>query len=1053
MAQYRKFCEATGRKMPINDRWEWQDNYPIVNIMWSDANAYAEWAGVALPTEAQWEYAARGGDDRQYPWGNDWPPPAKSGNFSSEAYKINENSLNVYYYNDGYKFTSPVGTFTPNPYGLYDLAGNAAEYSLNYYNDEFIKEDYDNIHECLDIYRDHVVRGGNWSSISPTQLGVISRVRNGGYGFRCVSTSPISNTLIEIISNPTGATVKINGEECGVTPLISSITDVSKESKIAKVEVVMNEYQADSFVVSMKPADRQMLYFALKRKPIKKIINKQDGAEMVFVPDGDFLMGTSEEELARLLLTHSNNMIFGNYKRDYFVDNMPQHRVKLDSYYMYKYEVTVSQYRNFCKATNRKMPKDSPPWGWIDNHPIVGVYWEDAKAYADWAGVALPTEAQWEKAARGEDGQIYPWGNYWEKEKAKYSKWLNDKGQNTVPVGSYPAGVSPYGCMDMIGNASEWCADCYDPNYYKVSPYNNPTGAVFGSKIFRGGSWRSKTPSFMRAATRRLGNSGFEVGFRCAVLKDAADFNVIDATLLPEEIPVENIAQPLPSSKINEKDGATMLLIPAGDFIMGTSEKDVNNKIVNYPYLRRDEIINETPQHKVYLDSYYIYKTEVTVAQFRKFCEATNRKMPAPPPLGWHDNNPIGVVYWEDAKAYARWAGVALPTEAQWEKAARGVDAREYIWDEWDIDKAKWWNKNDHNPRIIFPVGSFPKGASIYGCLDMAGNVDEICADWYDANYYKFSPEKNPTGPVSGTWPVMRGDQSMRVAKRGYFSPTISSYFSGFRCAAPALSIPSDIKTEKIPKELNLNKLPITKINVKDGANMILIPDGKFVMGDSESDNPSLAKLLKLYCKNSNSFISSSSPRRNVELDAFYMYKTEVTVGQYKKFCRETGRDDLPIKAFGHQVDSHPITTVSWDDARAYADWVGGVLPTEAQWEKAARGTDGRIFPWGNEWDVKNDTINIRPVGSIKTDISPYGCMDMAGNAKEWCMDWYDIDYYKTRPLVNPRGPDIGITRVVRGVMYTSIKPSFSIGLSIKRDGLDPTMRCGFRCAVLIPGQ
>jgi len=167
------------------------------------------------------------------------------------------------------------------------------------------------------------------------------------------------------------------------------------------------------------------------------------------------------------------------------------------------------------------------------------------------------------------------------------------------------------------------------------------------------------------------------------------------------------------SVKVNAKDGATMVWVSAGEFTMGND---------------KNESFWQRPQHKVYLDGYWIYKNDVTVAQYRKFCQATKSTMPQQLAKS-NDNYPVVNVTWKAAKAYAQWAGGALPTEAQWEKAARGTDERNFPWG---------------GKGIVEHVGSYPSGASPYGCMDMAGNVMQYCADLFDANYYKFSPSHNP---------------------------------------------------------------------------------------------------------------------------------------------------------------------------------------------------------------------------------------------------------------------------------------------------------------------
>lgn len=254
-------------------------------------------------------------------------------------------------------------------------------------------------------------------------------------------------------------------------------------------------------------------------------------------------------------------------------------------------------------------------------------------------------------------------------------------------------------------------------------------------------------------------------------------------------------------TKINPKDGAEMILIPAGNFLMGTSDKELAVLQEKYPDCSPDNFVNQSPQHKVYLDAYYIYKTEVTVAKYRRFCKATKRKMPDKPDdlWQWHDNHPIVELSWYDANAYAKWAGVALPTEAQWEKAARGVDGRIYPWgNDWDETKcANFSNSGKGNTtRGTHPVGSFPTDASPYGVLDMSGNVDEWCADWYGTHYYKSSPVKNPTGPKTGEARVSRGGSwrdgeydyyfANSISFRNYNFPRAYDYcFYGLRCVSP----------------------------------------------------------------------------------------------------------------------------------------------------------------------------------------------------------------------------------------------------------------------------
>ena len=232
------------------------------------------------------------------------------------------------------------------------------------------------------------------------------------------------------------------------------------------------------------------------------------------------------------------------------------------------------------------------------------------------------------------------------------------------------------------------------------------------------------------------------------------------------------------------------------------------------------------------------------------------------------------------------------------------------------------------------------------------------------------------------------------------------------------------------------------RTNSVDGAVYVPIPAGEFLMGSPEGVG-----------------YSDEHPQHTVYLDAFWIMQTEVTNAQYAK-CVADGACSAPDNSrwqdpiYAH----HPVTDVDWHQANAYARWAGGRLPTEAEWEKAARGIDGRTYPWGNEPPVQSlanccDFVNhITPVGSYRTGVSPYGVLDMAGNVWEWTADWYDSGYYSQSPAQNPTGPTSGDSRVVRGGAYDWDADVVRVA---NRDGSDPDYRGGhggFRVVASSPG-
>lgn len=221
---------------------------------------------------------------------------------------------------------------------------------------------------------------------------------------------------------------------------------------------------------------------------------------------------------------------------------------------------------------------------------------------------------------------------------------------------------------------------------------------------------------------------------------------------------------------------AGMIEIPAGWFVMG----------------QNDGPPSAQPEHRVYLDTFAIDRTEVTRADFANYIAALNR-----PTTQWdarelrqRPNEPVTGVIWAEADAYCRWAGLRLPTEAEWEKAARGTQALRYPWgNEWDPARS---NTAESELGAVQPVGSYPRGASPYEVLDMAGNAAEWVADRFDPNYYAISPELNPTGPTQILDHGLRGGSYASPADQAttFFRDSSHSVKpnprTGFRCAVSA---------------------------------------------------------------------------------------------------------------------------------------------------------------------------------------------------------------------------------------------------------------------------
>jgi formylglycine-generating enzyme required for sulfatase activity len=614
-------------------------------------------------------------------------------------------------------------------------------------------------------------------------------------------------------------------------------------------------------------------------------------------------------------------------------------------------------------------------------------------------------------------------------------------------------------------------------------------------------------------------------------------------------------------SKIMGKDGVPMVLVPAGEFTMGAQDDD------------KEAQADERPAHPVYLDAFYIDQYEVTTSRYSKFSQETKRDSPqywSETVPNTHGKKPVVGVTWMDGNAYCSWVGKRLPTEAEWEKAARGTDNRIYPWGSKKPNGAKANFKRGTDFKgyfILTDVGSFEGGKSPYGAYDMAGNVWEWVSDWYGENLYnnrdnlKGELLRNPKGPAMGQFRVLRGGswaneaRNLRTTNRSKDNPSFKygNVGYGFRCAqnankgqsfiqdvspsaqqSPATpqtsegsqtelnpEIPAEPTTpqpflkeipnpsnsemsqqaskllpqqdlkaplqqttaqqaqlQEVPKEFQQQQAPQQapqlegvqqnkeppaqveepnpRITGKDGAVMVVVPAGEFTMGARDDDKEA---------------DSDERPTHQVYLDVFYLDQFEVTTSLYGKFFQETKLN--PPQYWSETVPkkhgNKPVVGVTWEDANAYCVWAGKRLPTEAEWEKAARGTDQRLYPWGN--DPPNENLAnfekccefneygvLTDVGSFEGGRSPYGVYDMAGNVWEWVEDWHDPEIYKKRvkvkkgPLLNPRGPEKGESRVLRGGSWNDGAGGLR---STDRIGANPTGRYGyyggFRCAFGAP--
>jgi len=233
-----------------------------------------------------------------------------------------------------------------------------------------------------------------------------------------------------------------------------------------------------------------------------KTLVGDDGREMVEIPEGPFTMGIGDGD----------------------PDEGPPHPVYLQTFYIDLKEVTQADYERYIKMTKRDKPKvpvfeDDVAKLLGPDYPVVAVTWNDGFGYCRWAGKRLPTEAEWEKAARGEGKRRYPWGEKFDYQFANVDG-EEDGFQYLAPVGSFEVGRSPFGLYDATGNVAEWVMDSYSPDYYQQAPYRDPPGPKDEdeNKVIRGGSWRESRigARVTKRFSAKMWRNDASVGFRCA---------------------------------------------------------------------------------------------------------------------------------------------------------------------------------------------------------------------------------------------------------------------------------------------------------------------------------------------------------------------------------------------------------------------------------------------------------------------------------------------------------------------------------------------------------
>jgi formylglycine-generating enzyme required for sulfatase activity len=493
------------------------------------------------------------------------------------------------------------------------------------------------------------------------------------------------------------------------------------------------------------------------------VVREFGGVEMVLVPAGCFTMGGTDEQIEAIIEVICDPFV-SSCNPDMFTDARPAHQVCFEEpFWMDRYEVSNAQFTTFGGSAREASfsTADVLPRDQIDSF--------EARDFCALRDARLPTEAEWEYAARGPDSLLFPWGNDLIAENLVYKE---NSGEQSWPVDSRPAGVSWVGAYTLSGNVWEWVNSWEMPYPYNANDGREDETASDpdAARMLRGGSFESSaqyaSPVYRESLWPDITSE--DIGFRCArpYLPD-------DLTAAPES------NTPLPTVQHNnewepvvqEFDGTIMVSVPAGCFRMGS-----------------DFFNDEMPIHEQCFDQpFWIDQTEVTR---EKYADCVAAGACTGTPMSEHSKRytqPINRVTWFQAAAFCAWRGARLPTEAEWEYAARGPDSLVYPWgNEYIIENGVFSESSD----TIADVGSYPVGASWVGALDMSGNVYE----WTSSIYadYLYDPTDGREEPaIKGDYRdrVARGgsyvdsEGHVRAAHRTDFVPHFEDEYLGLRCA------------------------------------------------------------------------------------------------------------------------------------------------------------------------------------------------------------------------------------------------------------------------------
>jgi formylglycine-generating enzyme required for sulfatase activity len=682
---------------------------------------------------------------------------------------------------------------------------------------------------------------------------------------------------------------------------------------------------------------------------------------------------------------------------------IPPQQVELAEFWIDQSEVTNAQYAAFLAET-----KNSPPAAWPEgqipadqaDHPVKGISWHMAEGYCQWAKKRLPREAEWEVAARGPEGRLFPWGD------DPQAVELPQSG--TYPVGSKPTNQSAFGVFDMAGNVWEWVGDTYAP-----VPDNQ--------RVLRGGengflkdmAYRLSGPSDQESMTKTA-------GIRCAA--DAVNLVELDSAQVEGVLAQDSFVNP----------GSGWPILSEGTYLFGYHPPDYYHVEVGLPEAhtvvsRQPNFENVTVETKVLVDH-----TDTPTGDFRYGLAL--RRVAEDQYYAFTVSSRTGT--WQVLKR----------TPANLEVLAEGpVETLQgFAPPGFTPDKTDTLRVDANGSDFVFQINGQPViqiSDNAYVSGEAGFFVETFDETLAHIHYDELIIREVEFEPVALAAPIVTPTAEI-ITPTLEATPTtsVSDAITTTASPSPTATTPPSPTPEPTPEiEPTATAEPPTPATAPEG--MVLIPAGQFTMGSSSG-------------------AANEAPEHLISLAAFYLDLFEVSNAQYRQCVNSGGctpgnaADSFTYPGYRDAAtyDNYPVVGVNWDQAEAYCRWAGKRLPTEAEWEYAASGPENLTWPWGNTFDPNLSAASAsdtQPVDSYPAGVSPFGVYNMAGNVAEWVQDVFDENFYANSPAENPVNTGSGAGRVYRGGSFGN--PDGSFYTTSRRYGNAQTFSdvdIGFRCAM-----